>query len=107
MASAYQGPDCDLTPDPAVIIAFCQWWFEKTNRGVIEIGWLDAGGRGLVHFTQFARDDLTALAATAVQANLVPGQSVYIRASTVRPHAFPPYTTDADFMQAPGIWSDI
>lgn len=108
MAAAYQGPDCDLTPDPAAILAFCQWWFEKTNRGVIEIGWLDAQGRGLIHFEQFARDDLNTLAATAIQANMVPGQACYIRAATVMPWGTGPHrTTDMDFEQAPGIWSDI
>ena len=66
MVPAYSGPDSDLAPDPVAINAFVSWWFEKTNRGVIEIGWLDAGGRGLIHFEQFARDDIAALAASAV-----------------------------------------
>lgn len=105
---AYTGPDSDLAPDPAQIVAFCQWWFERTNRGVLEIGWLDAAGRGLIHFEQFERNDIASLAATAVQANLVPGQACYIRAATVHPKHRPDhYTTDMDFEQAPGIWSDI
>lgn len=107
---AYSGPDCDLAPDPAAISDFVNWWFEKTNRGVIEIGWLDAAGRGLIHFEQFDRTDTAALAATAVQANLVPGQACYIRAATVMPwgnDANRGRTSDMDFEQAPGIWSDI
>lgn len=106
--AAYSGPDCDLAPDPAAINAFVSWWFEKTNRGVIEIGWLDAAGRGLIHFRQFAKDDIDALTVEAVQANLVPGQACYIRAATVMPWSSGPQrTTDMDFEQAPGIWSDI
>lgn len=108
VAAAYQGPDCDLTPDPAAISAFASWWFQHCTRGVLEIGWLDAQGRGLIHFEQFARDDLDALTATAIQANLVPGQACYIRAATVMAWGSGPHkTTDMDFEQAPGIWSDI
>lgn len=69
---------------------------------------MDAGGRGLIHFEQFDRNDVATLAATAVQANLVPGQSMYIRASTVMAWGSGPHrTTDMDAEQAPGIWSDI
>ena len=108
MPGPYAGPDSDLSPDAGAIVAFCQWWFGNTNRGVIEIGWLDAGGRGLVHFEQFERDDLSSLAAVAVQANLVPGQACYVRAATVHPRGTSSgYTTDLDFEQSPGIWSDI
>lgn len=106
MVASYHGPDSDLTPDPAQIVAFCSWWFERVNKGMIEIGWLDAEGRGLIHFEQFATNDLNALAATAVQANLVPGQACYIRASTVK-QSNAGRTSDVDFEQAPGIWSDI
>lgn len=108
--AAYSGPDCEIAPDPSAISAFVSWWFEKTNRGVIEIGWIDAGGRGLVHFEQFSRDDIASLTATAVQANLVPGQACYIRAATVMPWGNAQNrgrTSDMDFEQAPGIWSDI
>jgi hypothetical protein len=108
VATAYQGPDSDLAPDPVQIGDFCRWWFEKTNRGVLEIGWLDSGGRGLIHFEQFARDDIDALVSAAVQANLAPGQACYIRAATVMAWGNGPRrTTDMDFEQAPGIWSDI
>lgn len=87
---------------------FLSWWFDRTNRGVIEIGWMDKDGRGLIHFEQFERDDLDALVATAVQANLVPGQAMYFRAATVMPWSNGPRrTTDMDVEQAPGIWSDI
>lgn len=106
VSAAYKGPDCDLAPDGATIKAFCQWWFERCNHGLLEIGWLDQYGRGLIHFEQFARDDLDALVATAIQANLVAGQACYIRAATVREWAFDRKTTDHEFVQAPGIWSD-
>jgi AAA domain-containing protein len=106
MSAAYHGPDCDLAPDGATIKAFCNWWFERCNHGLIEIGWLDQYGRGLIHFEQFARDDLDALVATAVQANLVAGQACYVRAATVKEWEFDRKTTDQEFVQAPGIWSD-
>jgi len=73
---------------------------------MLEIGWLDQYGLGLIHFEQFARDDVDALVATATQANLVCGQACYIRAATVKEWAFDRKTTDLDFVQAPGIWSD-
>jgi hypothetical protein len=103
----YKGPDSELIPDGAMMVAFCAWWFQFTTRGVIEIGWMKAATGDLTEFAQFERDDIAALAVTAAQVNSVPGQSVYIRAATVRAHAFPPYTGDADVEQAPGIWSDI
>lgn len=107
MAASYAGPDCELRPDPDTMRAFCEWWFRSTTRGMIEIGWMNAVSGGLTEFAQFERNDLAALVAIATQVNLVAGQSVYIRAATVRAHAFPPYTSDADFIEAPGIWSDI
>ncbi len=108
VVASYIGPDSDLTPDAAQIVAFCSWWFERTNRGVIEIGWINAITDKLTEFEQFERNDLQSLAATAVQANLVPGQACYIRAATVHPRGNSTgYTTDMDFVQAPGIWSDI
>lgn len=108
MAGPYTGPDSDLAPDAAAAEAFLSWWFEKTSRGMIEIGWMDAGGRGLIHFEQFERDDLQSLVATAVQANMVPGQAMYFRAATIHPWGKSVgRTTDMDVLQAPGIWSDM
>ena len=107
MAASYAGPDCELRPDPAVMRAFREWWFKSATRGVIEIGWMNAATGGLTEFAQFELNDIASLVALATQVNMVAGQSVYIRAATVRAHAFPPWTTDADFVQAPGIWSDI
>ena len=102
----------DLAPDGAQIVAFCAWWFERTNKGVLEIGWIDAATGRLTEFEQFERHDTAALAVAAAQANMVPGQSCYIRAATVA--AWPSggsggagRTSDKDFLQAPGIWSDI
>jgi hypothetical protein len=73
---------------------------------VIEIGWMKAATGDLTEFAQFELDDLAGLVATATQVNLVPGQSVYIRAATVRTGSAP-HTSDRDFIQATGIWSDI
>lgn len=114
MAHAYAGPDSELAPDPVQAKEFLNWWFEKTNHGVLEIGWMDPRGYGICHFQQFERNDLDALIATAVQANLVPGQAMYFRASTVRAHPMRDAasgeridTVDADVMQSPGVWSDM
>lgn len=110
MATAYSGPDSDLRPDPAQIQQFLDFWFEKCGKGVIEIGWLDPQGRGLIHFAQFAIGS-NEIVGTAVAENLVPGQSMYIRASTVRQRAgfggAYGYTSDVDFVQAPGLWGDL
>ena len=110
MASGEPHLDSDfLAPDGAVIAAFCRWWFEHTRRGVLEIGWIDARSAALTRFEQFRLDEVNALAVSAVQANLVPGQSCYIRAATVRP--WDPggggHTSDRDFVSAPGPWGDI
>lgn len=103
--AAYAGPDTELRPNVDHMRDFVGWWFERCNKGMIEIGWVDNKGRGLVHFAQFDLDNINELVATAVQANIVPGQSCYIRACTVREG--PDFTTDADFVQSPGIWNDI
>lgn len=106
MASGEQEPG--LQPDDKQILAFCQWWFERCNHGVLEIGWINAITGGLTEFEQFERDDLPALVSSAVQANMVPGQSCYIRAATVRAwNGTRGRTSDADFVQAPGVWGDI
>lgn len=109
--AAYSGPDSDLKPNADDISAFITWWFSHTTQGKIEIGWLDPNGLGLIHFSQFDKDDINALVITAFQENLIPGQSMYVRASTVNPRAVfsrkEGYTTDQDAVQTPGIWSDI
>jgi Protein of unknown function (DUF3987) len=108
MAAAYAGPDTELAPNAADMAAFLAWWFQHCKTGVIEIGCLDAGGRGIVTFEQFALDDIQGAVAVAVLANMVPGQSIYVRAATVHPRrSVGEYTTDLDFMSAPGIWGDI
>jgi hypothetical protein len=98
-----------LAPDGARIVAFCAWWFERANKGVLEIGWINARTNGLTEFEQFERNDLNALAIAACQANMMPGQSCYIRAATVAAWSADTRgrTSDKDFVSAPGIWSDI
>jgi hypothetical protein len=108
MVNAYAGPDTEISPNADHIRAFITWWFEHCTAGKIEIGWLDQDGSGLRHFVQFDKSQLNELVNTAVQANLVPGQSCYVRAATVADRAGTiGFTTDKDFVQAPGIWSDI
>ena len=103
--SHYAGPDSDLTPNAAAIRQFITWWFRFCNLGVMEIGWLGAD-RKLSNFEQFSLGQHDELVARAVQENLVPGQSMYIRAATVRAD-MRGRTTDADFIQAPGPWHDV
>ena len=105
MSSQYAGPDSELTPDYVTIKQFLTWWFRFCNLGVMEIGWLGAD-RKLNNFEQFSLGQWDELVARAVQENLVPGQSMYIRAATVRAD-MRPHTTDADFIQAPGPWHDV
>lgn len=108
MPASYAGPACELQPDAEQIAAFLSWWFEKCNRGVIELGWMDANGHGLVHFAQFERGDIQTAVATAVQENLIAGQSMYVRASTIDPWKRAGHrTTDMDAEQSPGVWGDI
>jgi hypothetical protein len=96
-----------LAPDPTQAEAFIRSWFKDCTAGSLEIGWMDPEGRGLIHFERFERADLPALLARATQENLVPGQSMYIRAATVRgPAGNGRPTTDADVAQAPGLWAD-
>lgn len=109
--SSYAGPDTDLAPDGLTIKAFLQWWFQFCIKGRVEIGWVDASAGILTQFQQFELGEWDELAATAVQQNLVPGQSMYFRAATVSARdSFSKsagYTTDADFVSSPGIWNDI
>ena len=109
--NAYAGPDSDLSPDGATIKSFAQWWFQFCIKGRVEIGWLDASSGLLTQFQQFEIGDWDALTITAAQNNLVPGQSMYFRAATVRARdtfsKATGYTTDADFLSSPGIWNDI
>lgn len=101
----YSGPDSDLNPSPDDIMQFVSWWFQSCTAGQVEIGWLDAGGRGLIHHERYDLGDET-LVYKVCAVNKIPGQSVYIRASTVSTPAGM-HTTDEHFVQAPGVWGDI
>ena len=103
--SQYTGPDSELAPDAATMLQFLTWWFRSCRLGVVEIGWLGADRR-LTNFATFEVGQWDELVAVAVQNNLVPGQSLYIRAATVRAGTNG-RTTDADFVNAPGAWHDV
>jgi len=109
--AAYAGPrESDLAPDQDVAWTFLSWWFSDCTHGRIEIGWLDSTGLGLVHFRRFDLDDMVGVAKAACDASAVPGQSVYVRASTVTTPddgAVKIFTTDSEFAQAPGVWGDL
>ena len=106
-AAPYVGPTTsDLQPDHDMVWAFLSWWFKGCTRGRIEIGWMDPGGTGLTRFRRFDIDDIVSVAHAACVESAIPGQSVYVRASTVNtPDGG--NTTDAMFAQSPGIWGDI
>ena len=108
MSSQYAGPDSELTPDYATIKQFLTWWFRFCNLGVMENpGWLVARRSQAQQFRAvLAQGNGTSWSRERTQENLVPGQSMYIRAATVRAD-MRPHTTDADFIQAPGPWHDV
>lgn len=95
-----------LQPDPVVIQGWCDYWFHHCTRGEIQIGWRSAQTGKLTEFRTFpvGSDDIGDFVAGI---NSVPGQSCYVRASTVREGLGATAATDADFAQAPGIWGDL
>lgn len=101
----YAGPDTDLTPDAPTIKAFMSWWFSHCTQGMVEVGWLGTD-KQLNNFQQFSLGEWDELTSFVFQENLVPGQSMYFRAATVRAGTNG-RTTDADFVSAPGPWNDI
>ena len=95
-----------LHPDVVVIQGWCDYWFHHCTRGEIQIGWRSAQTGKLTEFRTFpvGSDDIGDFVAGI---NSVPGQSCYVRASTVREGLGATAATDADFAQAPGIWGDL
>lgn len=95
-----------LQPDAIVIQGWCDYWFHHCTRGEIQIGWRSAQAGGLTEFRTFpiGSDDIGDFVASI---NSVPGQSCYVRASTVRAGLGSTAAKDEDFAQAPGIWGDL
>lgn len=107
MMTAYSGPQqSELKPDQDASWAFLTWWFQGCTTGRIEIGWMDPGGTGLTRFRRFELSDALDAAQVACEASAVPGQSVYVRASTVTTPD-DANTTDDHFAQSPGCWGDL
>ena len=103
--SAYAGPlQTELVPDDAAMFGFLTWWFEKCNRGAIELCWRDppTGRWDLVR--RFELDDINGAVLFAAETNARPGCSVYFRPATV--HFQSMNTTDSDVVQIPGPWTD-
>lgn len=107
--AAYSGPqESPLLPDPDIAWAFFTWWFSGCSAGRIELGWMDPAGAGLTNFRRFGLDETLEAAQLASEASATPGQSVYVRACTVStPDGSQSYTSDTNFVQAPGIWGDL
>ncbi len=105
--TAYAGPaETAIAPDKGVMWQFCAWWFHHCTDGVLEVGHINAATGTLTKFRQFEIGD-EALCDWAAAVNSVPGQSVYIRAATVRQTNEPKGSSDQDFVQAPGVWADL
>jgi hypothetical protein len=100
----YPGPTrTDLEPDDDCIHRFLSWWFERCNRGMIELCWRDAlTGAWLAR--RVALEDINAATLFAVDTNVMPGRSLFFRPATVRGDT--QNTTDADVIQIPGCWAD-
>lgn len=103
MSAAEQQP---LAPCPVTIQGWFDWWFHSALRGEIQIGWRDANSGALNRFRAFeiGAEDIGEVVAGI---NAVAGQSVYFRASTVTAGLAEAAATDANFVEAPGIWGDI
>lgn len=107
MAAPYAGPtSIELVPDIDTMWRFIEWWFERCNRGVIEIGWMVPGTGQLTRFQRFALGDMTILKALA-DGNREPGSNPYSRASTILEDAPLGHTHDEHVAQAPGLWADM
>jgi hypothetical protein len=95
-----------LKPDPDAMHDFLSWWFHDCTRGVVEIGSLQPGTTSLSVFQRFNLNEMEEAAEYAARVNAVAGASTYFRAATISPAATPGRTTDADALQAPGLWAD-
>jgi hypothetical protein len=105
--SSYSGPlTCDFKPDVDTAWRFLEWWFQYCTRGLLEIGWQNPATGGLMLFRRFDLGDMTILRAMADE-NMVPGQSMYVRASTIDPASPIGRTQDIHVLQAPGAWADL
>jgi hypothetical protein len=103
--TAYSGPvETDLVPDDYAMFRFLEWWFEKCNRGAIEICWRCRHTGRLDLVRRFALDDINSAVRFAAETNALPGCSMYFRPATVRFESV--NTTDADIVQIPGPWGD-
>lgn len=95
-----------LAPDAVTIQEWCDFWFHHCTRGEVQIGWRDAHTGGLTNFRSFPIGDDN-IGEFVARINSVPGQSAYFRASTVREGLNETAATDADFVQASGMWGDL
>jgi hypothetical protein len=93
-----------IAPNAKVAQDFVEWWFAASMFGRVEIGWIDRSTEVLNRFRLFALGD-PSVGEYAAAINAVPGQSVYFRPATVNPGRVG-RTSDADFVEAPGVWLD-
>lgn len=98
-----------LSPDPAIILAWLDYWFDRCNRGCIAIVSANPGNGALVHERRFRLDQKAEAAAYAAEINKTPGVHVYFGGATVDPD-MPRETErsgDKHVVQAPGTWIDF
>ena len=94
----------DLEPDDDMMHRFLPWWFERSNKGHIEIAWTNAATGTLNLFRRFGIDEVSQAALHAATVNAIPGCNVYFRPATV--DASTVFTKDGDVIQIPGCWVD-
>jgi RecA-family ATPase len=106
MAKQYAGPiKIDLEPDLEVAVKFLATWFANQWHGEIEIGTMNPATGNITSFKRFNFDEIEQAAEYGIEANRVPGTSVYFRPCLINPGA-PYYVTDADYLRSPGVWTD-
>jgi hypothetical protein len=104
--SAYAGPtEAPVDADATTIETWLKFWFAHCTHGVIEIAWTGADSGALEHAQHFILGDEHEAAEFAARTNRVPGQNVYVSASTVS-LSTPHRAKDSHFVQAGGIWLD-
>jgi hypothetical protein len=104
--AVYTGPvEVSLEPDLDTAVKFLALWFCAQWHGEIEIGAMNPETGKLTTFKRFNFDEIEQAAEYAIEANRVPGVSVYFRPCLIKPGA-PYYVTDSDYLRSPGVWSD-
>jgi hypothetical protein len=93
-----------LEPDDDTMHRFLTWWFEKCNRGYVELGWTSPSTGAITLFRRFDLNELAEGARFAAMTNAREGVNMYYRPATI--DATVKYTQDSNVVQLPGCWAD-